>query len=663
MLESFNTGKFTYKRLSLEEQKSRGILGRLTGIIADTTGATRNGRKYSSELWENVFKNPIIKEKIANRCMFGELGHPTDREEVDMEKIAICLAEQPKKGSDGKLYGVFDILSTPNGKLLKTLCDYGCNIGVSSRGSGDLYTDENGDESVDPDTYNCECWDAVLVPAVESARLSYVTESLDTVKRNKTLRQKLTEELEKAPEDEKNIMEESLANLDIDLNESRVLTKGDELHKPEVHEVVDTLVSENGDTYMQLDTGDWVTQKDVEAVEGNGAPKPEEPKEPIEEPAPVEDEPIDEPVEPIEEPEDFEPEPEETLTESDVVTGKNVDDLDDKLHAFGFEMEAADKAQPQEKVTLYDKNGKKFGATFNKYSDGGVEVLNIAPLDEDFDTTKVIKTLNDEITTDEDIEQIKEYLTDIINYCYSVADEYDIQIGDISESCSHKEVKEEADNVGDLNELQEMLMKISKLEKDNLSLQEKLSVCSAKETKLGEELVNRKKELKSKTKAINEELESTKKILNSRTESLSEALDYIDTLENDIKTLNESISLKESSITDLQSKSTNAHAIVKKYKKALSMARNKYIEAKASACGVSPEEIKSQLNESFSFEAVDSICDSLLSQKKNLRKLPFMLNENVKLNIKGSKNESIKKSVGLGNSDDDDISGLMSLLN
>ena len=50
MLESFTSGKFTYKKLSIEEQKSRGILGRLTGVIADTKSATRNGRKYSSSL-------------------------------------------------------------------------------------------------------------------------------------------------------------------------------------------------------------------------------------------------------------------------------------------------------------------------------------------------------------------------------------------------------------------------------------------------------------------------------------------------------------------------------------------------------------------------------------------------------------------------------------
>jgi hypothetical protein len=97
-----------------------------------------------------------MQEKISNRCLFGELGHPADREETDMEKIALCLSEQPKRGGDGKIYGVFDILDTPNGRILKTLCDYGCNIGVSSRGSGDVITDYDGNESVDEDTYDCQ---------------------------------------------------------------------------------------------------------------------------------------------------------------------------------------------------------------------------------------------------------------------------------------------------------------------------------------------------------------------------------------------------------------------------------------------------------------------------------------------------------------------------
>lgn len=234
MLESFNNlQKFEYKKLTPEEQKRRGILGRLEGIIADGKNPTRNGRKYPMQLWEKVFEDPIMKEKIDNKVCLGELGHPEDRTETDITKAAICLAEMPKKGTDGNLYGVFDIIDTPCGRILKTLCDYGCNIGVSSRGQGDTYEDYNGEEVVDEDTYNCECWDVVLIPAVETARLSYVNESLG----NKTLYKALNEALDSAKADDRKVMTEALDRVGVNYKDSS--NKGEEDVNQTLEEAVD----------------------------------------------------------------------------------------------------------------------------------------------------------------------------------------------------------------------------------------------------------------------------------------------------------------------------------------------------------------------------------------------------------------------------------------
>ena len=226
MLKESVNNQLEYQRLSQDEMQKRGILGRLVGVCADFFSPTRNGRKYPEELWENVFNDPIMKERIENGVCYGELGHPADREETDMEKIALCLAEVPKKGKDGKLRAVFDILNTPNGRILKSLCDYGSTIGISSRGSGDLETDFDGNESVNPDTYSCEGFDAVLIPAVKEARLEYVTESLNKKRYNKTLRDKLTESINKEDESNQKIMRESLSTLGINLNESVSEYKG-----------------------------------------------------------------------------------------------------------------------------------------------------------------------------------------------------------------------------------------------------------------------------------------------------------------------------------------------------------------------------------------------------------------------------------------------------
>lgn len=208
---------FEYQKLSQDEMKSRGILGRLIGPCADFINPTRNGRGYTEDLWENVFNDDIVKEKIENKCLFGECGHPADREEVDMEKIAIALNEFPKKNEDGKLIACFDILDTPCGRILKTLCDYGTTIGISSRGSGDVIENEEGEDVVDPSTYNFECFDAVIVPAVKEARMQYVKEDLDTTKLK--LKKALCESIEKASDEDKKVMNEMLKELNINLSD------------------------------------------------------------------------------------------------------------------------------------------------------------------------------------------------------------------------------------------------------------------------------------------------------------------------------------------------------------------------------------------------------------------------------------------------------------
>jgi hypothetical protein len=211
MIESLKKNEtFQYQKLTPEEMAKKGILGRLIGPCADFINPTRNGRNYTEELWENVFKDSLIQEKIKNGVCFGELGHPTDRTETDMTKIAVSLREAPKKNDKGQLIAYFDILDTPNGRILKTLCDYGSTIGISS----------SGNEVVDPSTYEFECWDVVLIPAVETARLQYVTESLDSGK--KTLKTALNESLEKATAEERKVMEETLESLNIDVEQTKI---------------------------------------------------------------------------------------------------------------------------------------------------------------------------------------------------------------------------------------------------------------------------------------------------------------------------------------------------------------------------------------------------------------------------------------------------------
>lgn len=210
--------KLTY--IPSADKNNSAILGTLVGPCADIINPTRNGRGYSEDLWEKVFDSDIVKEHFQNGGLFGELGHPADRSETEPEKIAICMKEPPKKGKDGLLMGRWDILDTPNGRILKTLVDYGYKVGISSRGTGDVFSDDNGNEQVDSDSYDFQAFDIVLLPAVKAARLSPVTESLSV---NKTLRQALTESLNNSSESDRKIMESTLKELHLEvLSEEKV---------------------------------------------------------------------------------------------------------------------------------------------------------------------------------------------------------------------------------------------------------------------------------------------------------------------------------------------------------------------------------------------------------------------------------------------------------
>lgn len=211
MLENFNTNtELKFKELSPEEKERRGILGRLYGPIASIVKSTRNGRRYTESLWEKVFVNPITKEMFEQGGIPGEMDHPVDREETCSEKIAIMMPEPPTKDRDGRLIGYFDILDTPCGRIAYALAKYGFNLGISSRGTGDTYLDDNGEETVDEDTYSFNAFDLVLLPACKDARLK-LAESLDTkkIKFNNAIQ----EVLNSSDEGERKIINETLENL------------------------------------------------------------------------------------------------------------------------------------------------------------------------------------------------------------------------------------------------------------------------------------------------------------------------------------------------------------------------------------------------------------------------------------------------------------------
>ena len=178
-----------------EEGKSNsGILGHLKGIFADYRNGTRNSdRLYTEELWDNrVFGSEDVMEALETKTLFGELDHPEgDRCETLAKNAAISITKLEKKPDEGVIYGEADILDTPTGRIVKALADSGAKLGISSRGMGEeIYVD--GQNIIDPETYDFITFDVVVTPANTKARVS-LTESKHLSKLTENFKKEIEE--------------------------------------------------------------------------------------------------------------------------------------------------------------------------------------------------------------------------------------------------------------------------------------------------------------------------------------------------------------------------------------------------------------------------------------------------------------------------------------
>jgi hypothetical protein len=126
----------------------------IVGIFSTAEAENNNKRKYPREILERELKK--IHEKVSNRYLWGELGHPPSPE-INPERIAILVEGLEWKGNN--VYGKAKILDTPMGKIARTLVKEG-KLGISSRGLGTV----NDDGYVNED-YKLICYDLVTDPS------------------------------------------------------------------------------------------------------------------------------------------------------------------------------------------------------------------------------------------------------------------------------------------------------------------------------------------------------------------------------------------------------------------------------------------------------------------------------------------------------------------
>ena len=110
----------------------------LKGIFMESEQQNRNGRIYKKNEVEAAVKN-VNEAASAGRHVLGQLDHPQDLI-VSLADVSHKILEMQMNGNNA--IGKAQIIeNTPKGQIAKGLMEAGVQLGVSSRGSGQVSED------------------------------------------------------------------------------------------------------------------------------------------------------------------------------------------------------------------------------------------------------------------------------------------------------------------------------------------------------------------------------------------------------------------------------------------------------------------------------------------------------------------------------------------
>jgi len=130
----------------------------------------QNGRIYQLEEMQaevDRYNNTMIKTRRA----IGEMNHP---QSTEVNPVNACHLVTELKQNGNYFTGKSLILDTPMGQLLKSLMKDNIQMGISTRGLGNL-TESTGGKKVS--NFHLICLDVVHQPSVQNAMLDSVLES------------------------------------------------------------------------------------------------------------------------------------------------------------------------------------------------------------------------------------------------------------------------------------------------------------------------------------------------------------------------------------------------------------------------------------------------------------------------------------------------------
>jgi len=142
----------------------------ITGPFMMAEKKNQNGRVYKlDEMVKEV--NRYTTDMIRTRRAIGEMNHP---QSTEVNPVNACHLVTELKQVGNFFIGKSQVLNTPMGKLLQSLIKDNVQMGISSRGLGNIAESSTIKQVSD---FHLICLDVVHQPSVQNAMLESVMES------------------------------------------------------------------------------------------------------------------------------------------------------------------------------------------------------------------------------------------------------------------------------------------------------------------------------------------------------------------------------------------------------------------------------------------------------------------------------------------------------
>ena len=174
-------GKFLYEDIKSAE----GVVKKtpmIEGIFIQTEKKNRNGRIYPRSLMEKCVQaymaDRFPNEKTSKWRTFGELGHP-EGVEINLHRVSHLITDMKWVGND--VIGKAKLLDTEYGRVAESILKSDCQLGVSSRGLGNVQ-EAHGQDSALVTEYELITVDIVADPSAPDGFVDGILESVNYVR-------------------------------------------------------------------------------------------------------------------------------------------------------------------------------------------------------------------------------------------------------------------------------------------------------------------------------------------------------------------------------------------------------------------------------------------------------------------------------------------------